>query len=187
VAVKAGAALIGLALLATPLRAAVPQWSVEPGASAIAFTATWLGKPVRGVFKRWSADIAFDPAALAASKVSVSIDLTSAVSGDSTVDGALPESDWFAVKTSPTARFTSTAIAKTATGYVAHGTLTMRGRAVPVDLPFTLAIAGDRATMQGSAKLDRRSWKIGLESDATAEYVAFTVPVAIKVSARRKP
>ena len=186
-AVKAGAALIGLALLATPLRAAVPQWSVEPGASAIAFTATWLGKPVRGVFKRWSADIAFDPAALAASKVSVSIDLTSAVSGDSTVDGALPESDWFAVKTSPTARFTSTAIAKTATGYVAHGTLTMRGRAVPVDLPFTLAIAGDRATMQGSAKLDRRSWKIGLESDATAEYVAFAVPVAIKVSARRKP
>ncbi|WP_166430442.1 YceI family protein [Polymorphobacter arshaanensis] len=179
--------LLGLALLAAPLQAAVPSWSVEPGASAIAFTATWLGKPVHGLFKRWTADIAFDPAALEASRVSVSIDLTSAVSGESTVDGALPESDWFAVKSGPTARFTSTSIAKTATGYIAHGTLTLRGRAVPVDLPFTLAITGDRATMQGSAKLDRRSWKIGLESDATAEYVAFAVPVAIKVSAKRKP
>jgi polyisoprenoid-binding protein YceI len=176
-----------LALAAVPLHAGVPAWSVEPAASSIAFTATWLGKPVRGVFKRWSADIAFDPATLGASKVIVTIDLGSAVSGDSTVDGALPEADWFAVKTSPTARFASTSIVKSASGYVARGTLTMRGRTVPVDLPFTLAINGDRAAVQGSAKLDRRSWKIGIDSDATADYVAFAVPIAVKLSARRKP
>ncbi|MGL4543104.1 MAG: YceI family protein [Polymorphobacter sp.] len=185
--VKAGAALLVLLALATPARATVANWVVEPGASTIAFTATWLGKPVRGVFKRWSADIAFDAAALPQSKVRVTIDLASAASGDTTVDGALPEADWFAVKTSPSAVFASTGIVKTATGYLARGTLTIRGRAVPVDMPFTLAIAGDRATLQGSARLDRRAWKIGMESDATAEYVAFAVPMAIKVSARRKP
>jgi polyisoprenoid-binding protein YceI len=187
VVVKAGAALAALLLIAVPARAAVANWAVEPGASAIAFTATWLGKPVRGVFKRWTAAIAFDPAALDKSAVTVAIDLASAVSGDSTVDGALPEADWFAVKTSPTARFASTAITRTATGFLARGSLTIRGRSVPVELPFTLAIAGDRAVMQGNARLDRRAWQIGLESDATADYVAFAVPVAIKVSARRKP
>jgi len=187
VGVKRAAALVLLALLPATSQVNAAVWTVAPATSSIGFTATWLGKPVNGVFKRWSAVIDFDPAKLAAAKVNVSIDLGSAVSGDKTVDGTLPEADWFAVKTSPTARFASTRIDKTATGYVAHGTLTIRGKVVPVDLPFTLAITGDIATMAGSAKLDRRSWGIGAESDATAEYVAFAVPVTIKLSARRKP
>ena len=177
-----------LALLTLAAPAAAARWAVVPAQSRIGFTANWLGKPVEGVLRIWSAVIDFDPAAPAKANVAVTIDLASAVTGDRTVDGSLPGEDWFAVASGKTARFVSTKVAAAGPGrYVATGTLTIRGHAVPVTLPFALAIAGDTATMTGRVQLDRRSWTLGLESDATAEYVAFAVPLAVKLVAKRQP
>lgn len=178
-----GAALLLLA--AAPASAA--NWTVDPARSRLGFTATWLGKPVEGTFKTWNARIAFDPAAPAAASIDVDIDLGSAVTGDRTVDGALPDSDWFAVKNGARARFVATGVRKTSTGWLAAGTLTLKGRPVPVELPFTMAIAGDSATVRGTARVDRRSWQIGLASDATAEYVAFPVTIRLALVAKRAP
>lgn len=178
-------ALVLLMLLAVAAPAAAARWSVVPAQSRIAFTANWLGKPVEGVFRSWTAVIDFDPAAPAKANIAVTIDLASAATGDETVDGSLPGNDWFAVASGKTARFVSTKVVAAGAGrYVATGTLTIRGKAVPVSLPFALAVAGDTATMTGQVQLDRRAWKLGLESDATAEYVAFAVPLAIKVVAK---
>lgn len=176
-----------LLLAAAP--AAAAKWTVAPAQSRIGFTATWLGKPVEGVFRNWSAAIDFDPAAPAKAAVSVTVDLASVSTGDRTVDGSLPEADWFAVSTGRTARFVATRII-TAQGpgrFVAAGNLTIRGQTVPVTMPFTLATAGTTATMTGRLQLDRRAWKLGMGSDATAEYVAFAVPVAVRVVAKRAP
>ena len=181
-------ALALLMLLAATAPASAARWSVVPAQSRIAFTANWLGKPVEGVFRSWSATIDFDPAAPAKANVAVIIDLASAATGDKTVDGSLPGADWFAVASGKTARFVSTKVAAAGPGhYVATGTLTIRGKAVPVTLPFALAVAGATATMTGQVQLDRRAWKLGLDSDATAEYVAFAVPLAVKVVAKRLP
>ena len=174
-----------LLLAASP--AAAANWTVDPARSRLGFTATWLGKPVEGTFKSWNARIAFDPAAPAGASIDVTVDLGSAVTGDRTVDGALPDSDWFAVKTAPRARFVATKVSKTATGWLAAGTLTIKGRSAPVDLPFTLAVAGDTATVAGTARVDRRSWQIGMGSDATAEYVAFPVTIRLALVARKAP
>ena len=172
-------------LLAAAVPATAAQWSVVPGQSRIAFTATWLGKPVPGSFRRWSAAIDFDPAKPAAAKIAVDIDTASAVTGDKTVDGALPDADWFGSGRAAAARFVATSVAATGPGaYLARGTLTLKGRSVPVDLPFTLAIAGATAKMTGSLKLDRRALALGLTADAAGEYVAFAVPVQITVMAR---
>lgn len=171
-------------LLAAPAGAAT--WTVDPAKSSIGFSSVWTGKTINGTFKAFSASIDFDPAKPAAGKVSAGIDLASAVTGDRTVDGALPGDDWFAVKAARQARFATTSIAATGPGrYLAKGTLTIRGTSVPVALPFTLAIAGNVATMQGTAKLDRRAWKIGMASDATADWVEFAVPVTVRIVARR--
>lgn len=177
-----GAAL-ALMLVAAPA-AAVP-WQVVPGQSRVGFTATWLGKPVSGVFRTWTAAIDFDPAAPARARITVIIDLASAATGDKTVDGSLPGDDWFATKATRTAHYVATSVVAKGAGYIASGTLTIRGRAVAVVLPFTFAQAGDTATVTGQLNLDRRTWSIGSESDATAEYVAFAVPVTIRVVAKR--
>lgn len=178
------ALVLALGLAGGPAASAV--WTVDPAKSSIGFQAEWLGKPVSGQFKAFSASIDFDPANPAAAKVTATIDLGSATTGDKTVDGALPGDDWFAVKANRQARFVATSIAAAGPGrYVAKGTLALRGAAVPVALPFTLAVAGNVATMTGTLKLDRRAWKIGIGSDAAAEYVAFAVPVTVRVVARR--
>ncbi len=181
------ACVAALLIAASASPALASSWTVVPAQSRIGFTATWLGKPVVGAFGKWTARIDFDPAAPATAKLDVAVDLASAKTGDDTVDGALPGDDWFAVKAGPQARFVSTKIAAAGPGkYVATGTLTLRGRAVPVTLPFDLAVAGDTATMTGRAQLDRRAWKLGLESDATAQYVAFAVPLSVRVVAHRR-
>ena len=136
----ARAAALLLMLAAVP--AAAANWAVDPARSRLGFTATWLGKPVEGTFKTWNARIAFDPAAPETASIDVGVDLASAVTGDRTVDGALPDSDWFAVKRGSQARFVASSVRKTPTGWVAAGTLTLKGRSAPVELPFTLAVAG---------------------------------------------
>ncbi|QMW21464.1 YceI family protein [Sandaracinobacteroides saxicola] len=179
------AALLSLLLLASPALAS--GWAMVPAQSSLGFSSEWNGAVVQGRFARFSTTISFDPAKLSAARVSAVIDLTSASTGDKTVNGSLPGEDWFAVAKAREARFVGTAIVAGARpgAYVARGTLTLRGVAVPVELPFTLSIAGDVATMAGTARLDRRSFRIGMESDAAGTWVAFPVPVTVRIVARR--
>ena len=71
--------------------------------------------------------------------------------------------------------------------YTAQGTLTLKGRAIPIALPFTLTINGDRATMRGRARIDRTRANLGQESDPDAEYGARGSGVEVRVTATRAP
>ncbi len=176
--------LAAATLVATPVAAS--QWAVVPAQSSLGFTADWSGETVTGRFPKFSASIRFDPAKLSDAKVDAVIDLAAATTDNRTANGSLPGDDWFAVKSGPTARFTSTSITQVKPGqYLAKGTLTMRGATVPVALPFALAITGDTAVMTGETRLDRRALKIGMESDASGSWVAFPVPVKVRITANR--
>ncbi len=175
-------ALIAL-LAAAPV--AATQWNVVPAQSSITFSPDWNGTKVDGRFPKFTASIRFDPAKLAEARVDATIDLTAATTSDKTVNGSLPGADWFDVKKFPTARVQLTSFApggKPGT-YVGKGTLVMRGLSLPISLPFTLAINGNSATMAGATVLDRRSFKIGMDSDPGATWVGFKVPVAVKITA----
>lgn len=179
-------------LLAPMLLAASPglasDWTVVPAKSSLGFTAEWNGQKVEGRFPKFQAAIRFDPAKLADARVDATIDLAAATTGDKTVNASLPGSDWFDVKKAPTARFQAASFTQVKPGqYVAKGTLTLRSVAVPVTMPFTLAIAGNTAVMTGQTRLDRRAFRIGLESDADGAWVAFPVPVTVRITATRKP
>jgi polyisoprenoid-binding protein YceI len=164
------------------------EWMVVPAQSSLTFGAKWNGEDIEGRFPKFSAAIRFDPAQLADARVDVVIDLSAATTSDRTVNGSLPGSDWFDVKRSPTARFQASSFTQTKPGqYLARGTLTMRGVSVPTTLPFTLAVTGNKAVMTGQTSFDRRAFKIGMESDASGAWVAFPVPVKVRVTATRKP
>lgn len=175
------------AFLATASTATAQPWSVDVAKSRIGFTAMWLGKPVSGSFRRWSAAIDFDPVKLASAKIVVDIDMRSVVTGDATVDGALPGDDWFNSAVDTRARFVSNTVVPGASAgrYQARGALMIRGKSHAVALDFALATNGDTAVANGSALLDRRWFGLGLESDATAEFVAFAVPITVAISARK--
>ena len=112
--------------------------------------------PVEGRFDRWKADILFGPKALDRSRVTVTIDMASAKTGDPQRDASLPAPDWFDSANHPSAVFTASRFTESGEGrYVAHGTLTLRGVTKPLALPFQLKIEGPKATVSARASLDR--------------------------------
>jgi len=185
-------ALAGPAVAAEPkaapaARAAVraaPEWRTNVAQSSIGFASSVEGAAFRGTFTRWSAAIRFDPANLAGSSVRVVIDPASANTGSADRDGTLREADWFDTARHRSAVFEATTFRSTAAGrYEAVGTLTVKGKATPVTLPFTLAIAGANADMQAALSLDRT--KLGLGAAMPASSIPAAVAVTIRVRAAR--
>ena len=176
-----------VAVVAAPAHAAsAPTWTIDRPASRVAFVASMNGQAINGGFRRFDARIAFDPANLSGSSVIAVIDTASATAGDQTRDEALPTEDWFATKLFPRATFRSTAFkALGGSRYVAAGTLTIRDKTRPVQLPFQLAIAGGKAQMRGSLTIDRRWFGVGQGQFAGTDAVAANVRIDVAIDAHR--
>ena len=83
--------LIALVTRQAPARAApAPAWTVDKAASSVRFSSAMNGQAFSGAFRRWNADIRFDPKNLAASSVSATFETASAATGDPDRDQALP-------------------------------------------------------------------------------------------------
>jgi polyisoprenoid-binding protein YceI len=180
-------ALGGAAMLASSALAAPAQnWAVDPANSKLGFKGAMNGDAFNGLFHRWSAQIAFDPKNLAGSKVAVGIDVASAATGDADRDQAMPTPDWFSAKTLPRASFVTTGFKDLGGGrFEADGDLTIRGVKRPLALPFTLAISGDTARMNGSAVINRTAFGIGQGQWKTGDVVATAVTVTVALTAHR--
>jgi len=162
------------------------RWAIAPG-SVLAFSTTWGGEPIEGRFKTWSGDIVFSPQALERSKVSISIDLTSADTGDAQRDMSLPSADWFDAAAHPKATFTAERFeARGGDRYVARGRLTLRGATRPLDLPFELKIDGDKARARGVTTLDRTAFGVGQGEWASTDQIPAGVTVSVDVKATRR-
>jgi polyisoprenoid-binding protein YceI len=178
---------LGLALLAPAAQAAAPaHWAVDPAASKLGFQGKMNDQAFNGVFRRWSANIVFDPKQLALSKAAVTVDVGSAATGDADRDQAMPTGDWFAAQKFPQATFTTSAIKDLGGGkYQAIGDLAIRGVHKPVVLPFTLAITGDTARMNGAVTLNRTAFGIGQGRWSTKDVVDTSVTVNVALTAHR--
>ena len=165
-----------------------PAWRVDKVASSIRFSSSLSGERFAGVFRRWDAEIRFDPADLAGSSVSATIDVASAATGDGDRDGALPTGPFFAAARFPRAVYSAHAFrALGPARYLAEGQLTLRGVTKPLALPFTLAIAGDTARMNATLALNRLAFGIGQNEWKSTEALPSAVTVAIAIVARRAP
>lgn len=156
------------------------EWTVTDG--KIAITVTQFNSPVSGEFADWTSAISFDPAATGnAGNVTTTIAIGSLTLG-SVTDQAMG-ADFFDVSNFPTAVFDATILEDDGT-YTADGTLSIKGNAVPVTLPFDLTVAGDTAEMTGTVTLDRRNFSIG-DSMADETNLAFSVSIDVAVTATR--
>jgi polyisoprenoid-binding protein YceI len=164
-----------------------PAWTIDARQSRIAFATRWAGQAVNGNFRQWTGDIKFDPNNLAGSKAIILVQTGSGITGMKEPDDNLGGEDWFNARRFPTARYETTAIRSVGGNrYVADGMLTMKGVAYRLALPFTVSITGNVATMTGQATVDRMTLRLGLESDASAEWVARETIVTVAVRATRR-
>ena len=181
-AIAAAAALIAPSLAF----AAPPAWTVDKATSALRFSSSFGGDAFSGAFRRWDAAIRFDPADLAHSSVMVTIDVASAATGNADRDAALPGADFFAAAKYPKATYRATSFRMISPGhYQAAGTLTLRGVAKPLTLPFTLVFNGPVARMTAQTSINRLAFGVGQgEWKATATLPA-AVALNIAVNARK--
>jgi polyisoprenoid-binding protein YceI len=179
-------ALSGLMLTAVlpTTSAEAATWKLDLAKSKLGFSSTQTGTKFQGVFNGWNSEIEFDPDRLEASHIMVTVYLATATTKDAQRDKALPDSNWFDTGHFPTAMFETREIhRKGANDYEAVGTLTLRGVAAPLMLPFTLEIDGTSAHAKGHAELSRRTFGIGQGPWASDQWVAFEVGVDIDVTA----
>jgi polyisoprenoid-binding protein YceI len=182
----AAAAPAGTAPAAAPAASAAPAWKVDYAKSKLGFSGAQTGKPFSGQFGKYDAKIALDPNNPAKSTIDVTVDMTSAKTGDKQRDSALPGSDWFKAKQFPTARYVAKMVEKKADGtYIAHGDLTIRGVTKHVPLPFTLKIDGKNAIAKGEATLIRTDFGVGQGDFADGTWVGLDVKVTIDIKASR--
>lgn len=152
-----------LLCLALPAGAAAADYRVQQPQSTLGFAATFQGAAFQGSFGQWRAAIRFDPAKLADARFDVTVDTTSASTGDTDRDGALPGADFFNATKYPQAHYVSTGFSRADGNRVlAHGTLTLRGETHPLDLTVTFAPqAGGAATMDVTGTLKRLDYGVG--------------------------
>lgn len=142
------------------------DWQVESGTLAI--TVNQLNSDVSGSFADWTAAITFDETAEGImGNVDVTIAIPSLTLGSVTAEALKPE--YFNAEAHPTANFAAE-ITRAETGYLATGTLTIKGNAVPIELPFDLILDGDRAEMTGGLTVDRRDFGIGPEAESSVKH-----------------
>ncbi len=155
------------------------DWQVESGTLAI--RVLQMGSDVEGSFADWTAAISFDENATGVmGSADVTISIPSLTLGSVTSQAL--GTDYFNAEAHPTARF-SAEIRRAEDGYLATGTLTIREATVPVTLPFTLALDGDRAEMAGQLVLDRRDFGIGTGTGEGT--LGFDVVVDVALTAMR--
>ena len=141
---------------------AAPVWAVDKLASRLTFRAVMNGAPFDGVFRSWDAQVAFDPHNLVTSRATITVDTTSALTGQPIKDAALPNSEWLSSTAFPQATLVTRTITQLSPGrYQATADVHIRGVAWRTTVPFTVAIARDSGRMQATLTLDRRTFGIG--------------------------
>lgn len=173
-------------LAAVSLLAALPaqaQQKVLPAQSEIAFVTRQMGVPVEGKFKKFDAQLSFDPKKPAATTVKFTIETGSAGFGSPETDAEVPKAEWFHVAKFPQATFQSTAVKATGPKTLeVSGKLSLKGQVRDVVVPVTLAQAGATTTATGSFVVKRLEFKIGEGDWADTSMVANDVQVRFKLA-----
>ncbi len=159
-----GPAPVVAPISAPALDQADSQWQIDQGALNIAITQ--LGARVDGNFADWTAQIIFDPAITEGPAGSVNVAISVASLSLGSVSDQAMGFDFFDVANHAMATFQADILPTpdSATAYVAQGLLTIKGTAVPINLPFDLQLSGDAsdtAQMQGHTTLQRLDFGVG--------------------------
>ena len=163
----------------------VPAWAQQklvPAQSEIAFTSKQMGVPVDGTFRKFDAQVAFDPKKPEAAKIAFTVDLASASLGAPETEAELAKADWFNTKLFPQATFQSGAVKALGAGrFEVSGKLVIKSATRDVVVPVTLAQAAGNTTASGGFAIKRLDFKIGDGDWKDTSMVADPVQIKFKL------
>jgi polyisoprenoid-binding protein YceI len=165
------------------------EYEIDTAHSRFGFVARHaMVTKVRGHFADFSGTIHADGSNPSASKVELSIAVTSVDTASEQRDAHLRTNDFFDAETYPTITFTSTAIEPTGdTTFNVTGDLTIRGvtRPVTLEVEFTGAAkdpwGGERIGFEGSTVINRKDFGVNFNATLEAGGVLVSEKVTIEL------
>ncbi len=149
--------------------------------------------PVEAQFKKFTAQIAFDPARPEAGMAQIEIDLDSFDVGFAEYNDEAKGKNWFDVRNFPRAKFVSASMRALGGGrYEVRGPLTIKGKTIEVVAPFTYKEDGAGGVFDGTFAIKRLQYNIGegvwKDTDTVADEVQikFRIVVAAARPAAKK-
>lgn len=176
--------LLGFALLPAGPVLATSYERLLTDQSRISFVSRQMGVPVEGQFRRFSGQIAFDPARPEAASALLTVELASFDMGSREVYDEVVSRNWFDVRQFPTARFVATGLRHLGGDrYEVRGQMTIKGRTRDLTVPITFRPQGRNALLEGSFPLRRLDYGIGTGPWGDTSVVADEVQVRFRLVA----
>ena len=161
----------------------------QPGAaqlvserSEIVFTSRQMGVPVDGRFKKFDAQVTFDPQHPETAKIALTIDLASVSLGAAEVEEEIARPDWFNTKRFPQATFTSSSVKSAGPGrFEVSGKLVIKSLSRDIVVPVALTQKTSVTTASGMFTIKRLDYKIGDGDWSDTSLVADPVQVKFRL------
>lgn len=171
----AGAALLLLLLWAD---AGAREWRVDAAASRLGFTATWEGMPFETLFRRFAADIRFDPQRPEEARIEVRIEVASVDSASPDRDEGMGDPAWLDYGAYPDAVYLATAVRAAGPGaFIAEGELTLKGVTRPVQVELHWQESAGRARLSAEARVRRNDFGVGEGEWADSDEIGYEVRI----------
>ena len=180
-------ALVFAGLTACGIAAAAEVGPVQIDQSRVAFVSKQMGVPIDGEFRKFSAQLSFDPAKPEAGRARIDIDMASIDAGSAEANEEVVGKNWFNVKQFPKAGFVSTSVKPLGGGkFEAAGKLTIRDKTRDAQAQFTITAQGASVQFDGNFVIKRADFGIGQGVWADFDTVANEVQIKFKVVAGAK-
>jgi polyisoprenoid-binding protein YceI len=171
----------------TSLCLGVAHAQVDTSKSTVTATSKQMNVPVDGTFKKFAAQLSFDPAKPAAGSAKLSIDTASYDLGDESYNAQVRGKEWFDAAQYPNATFVSSAIAPAGGNqFKVSGTLTIKGKSENVTVPVTVAQQGSTQSFDGALPIKRSQFDIGTGEWKDTSVVADEVVIKFHIVAAKK-
>jgi len=164
---------------------AATNWQSEPAESELVYAVNFEQLPINGQFKEFSVDY------IAGQQLRVVVNIASVDMGNSDINQAIRDVDWFDIKHHSQAVFFSDNInAINETDFIAEGQLQLKGISKPVSVPFSWQPTAqpenpgepaDSASMTGKLILNRSDFAIGSAEWASGDQIGIDVDVRFAV------
>ena len=164
---------------------AVEYKTIATDKSQVTFNYKQMGVAMDGRFKKFSAQLQFDPNKPAAAQAQIEIDLASIDTGSSEADDEVVGKPWFNVKAFPKATFVAKQIKSTGPRqFEVSGALTIKGKAQDIKFPLKYTEQGQAGVFSGGFVMRRGDFSIGEGIWSKFDVVANEIQVQFQLNAQ---
>jgi len=152
--------IITLAFVLANFRLA-ENWKVKSKEAKVNFSVEGPFGTVHGSFSGLKATLDFDDKHPEKGSLSASVEVNTINTGIGLRNHDLKKEKYFNAEKYPQISFKSKSIEKTAKGFKAEGTLTLKDVSKPVAIPFTFTANGSEGVFKGDFEINREDYNIG--------------------------